>query len=95
MTPTNSNGIEISRIDRHLRRLAGAVLIQAVRDMDIGSGGCRQEARRWISSKDNGIFSFDLCCTILGRSPEPLRRKLLGGPSERRHGARRVAQERC
>lgn len=76
-----------SLFDRHLRRLAGAVLIQAVQDLNIGSDTCRREVRRWISGKDNVFFSFDLCCTLLGRSPEPLRRRLLEGWSRRRSAA--------
>ena len=56
--------------DPALRRLAAAVLIQALRDLTRGPKRRREEARSWMLGKTTGSLSFDLCCTLLGREPD-------------------------
>lgn len=63
-------------VDRGLQRLAGAVLIQALDDLSRGPRRAREQAREWIFEGSLGDFSFDLCCSLLGRSPEDVRRRL-------------------
>ena len=65
-----------STVDRGLQRLAGAVLIQALDDLSRGPRKAREQAREWIFDGAIGDFSFDLCCSLLGRTPEDVRWRL-------------------
>jgi len=65
-----------STVDRGLQRLAGAVLIQALDDLSRGPRKAREQAREWIFDGALGDFSFDLCCSLLGRTPDDVRRRL-------------------
>lgn len=65
-----------STVDRGLQRLAGAVLIQALDDLSRGPRKAREQAREWIFDGAIGDFSFDLCCSLLGREPQDVRRRL-------------------
>jgi len=65
-----------STVDRGLQRLAGAVLIQALDDLSRGPRKAREQAREWIFDGAVGDFSFDLCCSLLGREPQDVRRRL-------------------
>lgn len=65
-----------STVDRGLQRLAGAVLIQALDDLNRGPRRAREQAREWIFAGSLGDFNFDLCCSLLGRAPEDVRRRL-------------------
>ena len=62
--------------ERGLRRLAGAMLISALDDLDSRSHSRRDEVLNWISRRDARVFSFEFCCRILGRDPNELRRKV-------------------
>ena len=62
--------------ERGLRRLAGAMLISALDDLDSHSHSRRDEVLNWISRRDARIFSFEFCCRLLGRDPNELRRKV-------------------
>ncbi len=62
--------------ERGLRRLAGAMLISALDDLDSRSHCRRDEVLNWISRRDARVFSFEFCCRLLGRDPNELRRKV-------------------
>jgi hypothetical protein len=62
--------------ERGMRRLAGAMLISALDDLDSQSHSRRGEVLNWISRSDGRIFSFEFCCEMLGRDPNELRRKV-------------------
>ncbi len=62
--------------ERGLQRLAGAMLISALDDMDGRSDYRRDEVLNWISRQDARVFSFEFCCGLLGRDPNELRRKV-------------------
>ena len=62
--------------ERGLRRLAGAMLISALDDLDSRSHSRRGEVLNWISRRDASVFSFEFCCGLLGRDPNELRRKV-------------------
>ena len=65
--------------------LAVAMMGQAVRDLTNRKGEHIRDAIRWIQNGDTGVFSFALCCQVLGWHPEVTRRLLLdtrqAGPS--------------
>ena len=65
--------------------LAVAMMGQAVRDLTNRKGEHIGDAVRWIQNGDTGVFSFALCCQVLGWHPEGTRRLLLdtrqAGPS--------------
>ncbi len=62
--------------ERGLRRLAGAMLISALDDLDGCSHSRRDEVLNWISRSDARILSFEFCCRMLERDPNELRRKV-------------------
>ncbi|MEX2300388.1 MAG: hypothetical protein WD733_05595 [Bryobacterales bacterium] len=66
-----------SQDDAGLRRMARAVLMQALDDLNQGDTATRAEARRWINSEHEAGFSFALCCKVLGCRHEVVRRGLL------------------
>lgn len=59
------------------RRLAGAVLTQAIEDIHSGAGKRRADALGWILDSRDGTFSFVFYCRILNRHPEDVRRFLV------------------
>jgi len=60
---------------RAVHRLAGAILLQALEDIRVGSGRRRAEALEWLmENRADEQFSFRFCCRILQRSPEQVRR---------------------
>ncbi len=63
---------------RGVQRLAGAVLVQAVEDLNRGCGRIREDAIQWIADAREDQFSFVYCCRMLSRSPDQMRRVLLG-----------------
>jgi hypothetical protein len=63
--------------DRSLCRLAGAVLVQAIEDLQCGSGRNRGDAVQWIVDNAAGHLSFVSCCHLLGRDPDRVRLSLL------------------
>lgn len=63
---------------RAFRRLAGAVLIQAIDDVTHGGVSESSNALRWIADGSLGAFSFDHCCLVLDRDPAGTRGDLLG-----------------
>jgi hypothetical protein len=66
-----------NQADRALKRLAGAVLIQALQDASSGPRRFREEALEWINGKETDGLSFDLCCSLLNRSPDDVRSRLM------------------
>jgi hypothetical protein len=78
MTIPKSSTQRLAASDRALERLAGAVLIQAVRDASSGPKRCRGEALDWIWGQTTGSLSFEFCCSLLRRRPDDVRRRLQG-----------------
>jgi hypothetical protein len=66
-----------SRDDAGLRKLAGAMLTQALDDLNEGDEFTRAEAWQWLSGENEAGLSFALCCKLLGCRPEVVRRGLL------------------
>ena len=66
-----------SHADRSLKRLAGAVLIQALEDASNGPRRIRKEALEWIHGRTSSGFTFEFCCSLLGRSPDDVRQRLM------------------
>lgn len=60
--------------ERSIRRLAGAMLLQAVEDAGSNSVGKRNKALHWMKGRDNGCFSFPSVCRVLDRDPDQVRR---------------------
>jgi hypothetical protein len=56
--------------ERGLQRLAGAVLIQAMQDASSGPRRAREEAIEWMQGRTTSKFSFDFCCSLLGRNAD-------------------------
>ena len=59
--------------ERGVYRLAAAVLLQALQDATSISMGRRTGALRWISSNQDGGYSFIFVCRALSRDPEAVR----------------------
>lgn len=76
LIPSTSQHQTDSPADRGLQRLAGAVLIQALQDASSGPRRYREEALDWIHGRCKSGFSFNFCCSLLGRSPEDVRLRL-------------------
>jgi len=64
-------------LNRCIQRLASAVLLQAMDDMCRGTMRERREAIEWIRKGDVGQLTFDLCCRLIDRDPETVRRQAL------------------
>ena len=62
--------------DAYYRKLAAAVILQALDDLYKGSTGQRELAWNWISGKSEDGLSFELCCKLLDRDAEDSRCKL-------------------
>jgi hypothetical protein len=72
MTPT-----EQDYHTRGYRRLAAAVLVQAIQDVHGGHSARRQGATEWFLAGEKGALSFKSCCEILGRDAEDVRSRLM------------------
>lgn len=66
-----------SRDDAGLRRMARAVLLQALEDLNQGDELTRAEAWQWLSGENEAGLSFELCCRMVGCGPDVVRRKIL------------------
>jgi hypothetical protein len=73
----STTALSASPADRSLQRLAGAVLIQALEDASHGPRSCREEALAWLQGRTSSGFTFDFCCTLLDRSPQDVRLRLM------------------
>lgn len=62
---------------RDLRRLAGAVLTQAISDLRGGMPNRQREASQWIFEGDSGVITFNTCCDHLDRDPSRVRKKIV------------------
>ncbi len=62
---------------RDLRRLAGAVLTQAITDLRGGMPHQQREASHWIFEGDSGVITFNTCCDHLDRDPGRVRDKIV------------------
>jgi hypothetical protein len=82
--------------DKHgaLQRLAGAVLIQARKDFDTGSGAKRPEVEDWVCNRTKGQMSFELCCQLLELDPDYTRKRLFGRQLEYSGTLRRSSAHR-
>jgi hypothetical protein len=65
-----------SEADRPLQRLAGAIMIQALQDASNGPRRHREEALDWIQGRTKSGFTFEFCCSLLGRNPNDVRERL-------------------
>lgn len=61
---------------RPLRRLSGAVLLQAMHDLSSGPPSLRRDALEWVNATSAEGYTFELCCLLLNRDPDDLRSKL-------------------
>ena len=61
--------------ERSLRRLAGAVLLQALEDLG-GPAKYRDQAQSWMSGQGESVFSFELCCSLLDVRPRYIQDRL-------------------
>ena len=68
-----------SRDDAGLRKLAGAMLLQALEDINEGDEDTRAEAWQWFNGETQAGLNFVLCCRILGCRPDLVRHSLLPG----------------
>jgi hypothetical protein len=68
-----------SQDDAGLRKLAGAMLVRALEDLNEGDDETRAEAWRWLGGRTEAGLNFYLCCKILGCHPGAVRRGLLRG----------------
>ena len=63
-------------VERSLRRLAAAVLVQALQDASGGSRRSREDVWEWFDNRSQGQFTFEFCCSLLGRDPKNVRHQL-------------------
>jgi hypothetical protein len=59
------------------RRLAAAVLVQAIQDVHSGHSAHRRSATKWFLAVEKGALSFKACCEILGRDADEVRSRLM------------------
>ena len=71
-------------------RLLGLLLVDALETLARGrSAAGSREARQWMCSSANGVYSFEHACDAFGLPPDMLRRRLgLRPQSVRRRSAR-------
>lgn len=62
------------KLERGVYRLAGAMLLQAINDVESSSAGRRLNALRWMNNTDDSLFSFSFVCRVVNRDPEDVRR---------------------
>jgi len=62
--------------DTRFRRLAAAVILQALDDLYKGSRRQRELAWNWLFGKSDDGLTFELCCKLLDRDAEDSRCKL-------------------
>jgi len=60
--------------DKAVHRLAAAVLLQAVRDINGNSFAFQHNALQWTRSSDQSTFSFCWVCGVLNLNPRKARR---------------------
>ena len=60
--------------DKAVHRLAAAVLLQAVRDINGSSVALQYSALQWTRSSDQSTFSFCWVCAVLNLNPRKARR---------------------
>ena len=59
------------------KRLAIALLRQAIQDLRSQGPSVSSEARYWIRSGNSGAMNFDFCCRVLSYDPCHVREQLL------------------
>ena len=73
--------MSIAKADKHemhgIRRLAAALLVQAISDLHRGTVPNRRSATEWFEEGATGALSFTACCEILDRDAEDVRKNLL------------------
>ena len=63
--------------DPRVVRLLGLLLVDAFEAMGRGRAATgSREAREWVCSRSNGVYSFERACDTFGLPPELLRRRL-------------------
>jgi hypothetical protein len=76
----NQNELESlndASLNRCIRRLAAAVMIQAMDDVFRGTMRERREALEWMRKGDAGQLTFELCCRIIDRDADTVRNHVL------------------
>ncbi len=63
--------------DPGLRRLAKAVVTQALEDLTLGDVHSCTAAWDWLQGHNTEGLTFETCCSLLGHRPDDLRRRLL------------------
>ena len=69
--------LDDAALTRCMERLASAVLLQALGDVCSGTMRERRDAMVWIGKGDVGQLTFELCCRLIDRDPETVRRSVL------------------
>jgi hypothetical protein len=64
-------------LNRCIRRLASAVMIQALDDVFRGTMRERREALEWMRKGNVGQLTFELCCRIIDRDADTIRNHVL------------------
>ena len=77
MTSNEFEALNDVALNRCIRRLASAVMIQAMDDVFRGTMRERREALEWIRNGETGQLTFELCCRIIDRDPEDVRNHVL------------------
>ena len=77
MNQQEFDSLNDAALNRSIERLASAVLLQAFDDVSRGTMRERREAIEWITKGDFGQFTFELCCRVINRDPETVRRHVL------------------
>lgn len=62
-----------------VKRIAGALLIQAYMDVTSGSNRKRLAALGWVDYGSNECFGFTWCCRAIDRDPEHIKRVIKQG----------------
>ena len=61
---------------RAWKRLASAVLMQAIKDLRCPQPACKAQTRLWFEDPESGGVTFAMCCGLLERQPENVRRRV-------------------
>ena len=62
--------------DGNLRKLAGAVLGQAISDLRRNTSQKQRKAYAWVFGEDSSIITFETCCTHLDQNPGRVREEI-------------------
>lgn len=77
MNQDEFDSLSDASLTRCIRRLACAVMIQAMDDVFRGTMRERREALEWMRKGNAGQLTFDLCCRIIDRDADTIRNHVL------------------